>query len=103
MKKQTICITYNGTVISNDNNVLNENRITICTSEEADSRIIRHAINLGVNDYKEFSIETVDSDVVVLSFGYANIVKDAGVEKFSVVYGPREKYFDVFDNLSYFG
>ena len=103
MKKQTICITYNGTVISNDNNVLNENRITICTSEEADSRIIRHAMNLGVNDYKEFSIETVDSDVVILSFGYANIVKDAGVEKFSVVYGPREKYFDVFDNLSYFG
>ena len=36
------------------------------------------------------------------SFGYANTVKDAGVEKFSLVYGPKEKYFDVFDNLSYF-
>ena len=45
----------------------------------------------------------VDSDFVVLSFGYANIVKDAGVEKFSVVYRPKEKYFDVLDNLSYFG
>ena len=49
------------------------------------------------------SIETVDSDVVVLSFCYANIVKDSGVEKLSVVYGPKDKYFDVFDNLSYFG
>ena len=102
MKKQTICITNNDTVIWNDNTVLNENLITICTSDEADYRIIRHAINLGVNDYKEVSIETVDSGAVVLSFGYAKIVKDAGVEKISVVYGPKEKYFDVFDNLSYF-
>ena len=47
--------------------------------------------------------ETVDSEVVVLSFDYAKIVKDAGTEKFSVVYGAKEKYFDVFDNLSYFG
>ena len=47
-------------------------------------------------------IETVDSDVVALSLGYANIVKDAGVEKFSVVCGTKEKYSDVSDNLSYF-
>ena len=39
----------------------------------------------------------------MLSIGYAKIVKDADVEKVSVVYGPKEKYFDVFDNLSYFG
>ena len=43
-----------------------------------------------VNDYKEISIENFDSDFVVLSFDYANIVKDAGVEKYSVVYGPKE-------------
>ena len=35
--KHTICITYNDIFISNDNNVLNENLITVCTSEEADS------------------------------------------------------------------
>ena len=45
----------------------------------------------------------VDNDVVVLSFGYAKIVKYAGFETFSVVYGPKETYFDVFDNLSYLG
>ena len=38
----------------------------------------------------------------MLSFGYGNIVKDAGFEKFYLVYGRKEKYFDVFDNLSYF-
>ena len=37
---QMIYITYNYTVISNDNNVQTENLITIFTSEEADSRII---------------------------------------------------------------
>ena len=91
--KQTICITYNDTVISNDNNVPNESLITVCANKEADSRIILHAINLVVNGYKDFSIETVDSDVVVLPFGCANIVKDAGVEKFSVVCGPKKKHF----------
>ena len=33
----------------------------------------------------------------MLSFGYANIVKDAGVEKFSVVYGPL--YFNYIYNI----
>ena len=32
----------------------------------------------------------IDRYVIVLSFGYANIVKDAGVETFSVIYGPEE-------------
>ena len=84
-----ICITYNDTVISNDNNVLNENLITACASEETDSRIIRHAINLRVNDYKKVSIQTVDSDVVVLSYGCANIVNDAGFANFSKVCGTK--------------
>ena len=66
-------------------------------------QIIRHAANFGVNDYKEILTETVEIDVVVLSIGYANIGKHAGVEKFSVVYGPNEKFFDVFHNFSYFG
>ena len=102
---QKIYITNNDRVISNDNNVLTENLIiiTVCTSEEADSRIIWHAVNLGVNNCKKDSIQTVDSDFVALTFGYANIVKNAGVETFSVVYGPKETYIDVFDNLSYFG
>ena len=69
----------NDIVISKYNNAPTENLITVWTSEEADSRIIRHAINPGVNKYKEVSIHTADSDVVVLSFGYANIVKGAGV------------------------
>ena len=80
-----IYITYNNTVISNDNNVLTENLITVFTSKEAESRIIQHAIKLGVNNYKEVSIQKVDSDVVVVSFAYANIVEDACVETFSVV------------------
>ena len=42
------------TAISNNNNVVPKNLVTVCTSEEADSQIIRHAIFLGVNDGKEF-------------------------------------------------
>ena len=47
----------NDTVISKYNNAPTENLITVCTSEEADSRFIRRAINLGVNNYKEVSIK----------------------------------------------
>ena len=78
------------TAISNNNSVVPKNLVTVCTSEEADSQIIRHAIFLGVNDGKEVLIPTVDSDVVVLSFGYAIIVKDVGVERFYVVYKPTK-------------
>ena len=48
-------------------------------------------------------IQTVDSDVVVLSFGYAKLVKDAVVETFSVIFWTKETYFYVFDNFSCFG
>ena len=48
-------------------------------------------------------IQTVDSDVVVLSFGYAKLVKDAVVETFSVIFWQKETYFYVFDNFSCFG
>ena len=48
-------------------------------------------------------IQTVDSDVVVISFGYAKLVKDAVVETFSVIFWPKETYFYVFDNFSCFG
>ena len=64
---------------------------------------VLHIMTQSFQTITTVSIETVDSDVVVLSFCYANIVKDPGVEKFSLVYGPKDKYFDVFDNLSYFG
>ena len=64
---------------------------------------VLHIMTQSFQTITTVSIETVDSDVVVLSFCYANIVKDPGVEKFSLVYGPKDKYFDVFDNLRYFG
>ena len=51
----------------------------VCTSEQADTQITQPI-------YREAFIQTFESDVVVLSFGYANIVKDAGFETFSVVY-----------------
>ena len=34
---RALFITCNGIVISNDNNILTENVITVCTSEQADS------------------------------------------------------------------
>ena len=69
---QTICITYGDTVISSDNNVLTENLITVCTSEEADSRIIRHSTNLELTTarrfrYKRFTVILLYYPLVMLT------------------------------------
>ena len=100
---QILCITYDDTVIFNYENILTENLINICKVEEADPRIIRHAINSAQNGFKEIQIRTIDSDVVVLCFGYVSILKNFDVNKFYVAYGPKEIYFDVFENLDVLG
>ena len=78
---------------------MTENLINVCKIEEEDPRIIRYAINSAQNGFKEIQIRTIDSDVVVLCFGYVSILKNLDVNKFCMAYGPKETYFDVFENL----
>ena len=42
------------------------------SSEEADPSIVRHVINLGKKGYTNVQVKTVDSDVVILCFTYAD-------------------------------
>ena len=101
---QILCATYKQqTILSNQLHVITEESIANCSCEEADARIIRHAINLGRNGYKNVQIQTVDNNVLVLSLGYAKQLKDAGLEQLFVNYGPIRVYYNVFKNLSYLG
>ena len=102
-ESQVLCVTYRNGILSNYPELLNEESIANCSSEEADPRIIRHAINLGRNGYKNVQIQTVDSDILILSFGYAGISKDVGIEKLFVIYGPNRKCYDIFENMNHFG
>ena len=48
----------------------NEVSITSCQSEEADQRIIRHALHCILEQYKKVVVRTVDTDVLILLISY---------------------------------
>ena len=51
--------------------LLSKEDISNCTSEEADPRLIRHAINQAKNGFEDITIRTVDSDVFILTLAYS--------------------------------
>ena len=83
-------------IISNSEAVLPEIDINQCSNEEANPRIVCHVINLGKKGYTNVQVKTVDRDVVILCLTYADI------ESFLVVYGPKDKKVDIFDNFNKF-
>ena len=60
----SLVVTFNDSILSNV--VLHEALISPCTSEEADQRIIRHAINLADKGYQHIQIRSEDTDVIIL-------------------------------------
>ena len=69
--------------------------IKSCTAEEADPRIIRHAINQVKNGINCITIETVDSDVLVLSISNIQKILEAGA--FSVFVRLLHKEYDIIE------
>ena len=59
-------VTLNGNLLTNENDLLVQNKINYCTAEEADPRLIRYEINQEANDW-ENTIRNVDSDILVPS------------------------------------
>ena len=72
---------------------MSETDINQCSNEEADPRIVRHVINLGKKGYTNVQVKTVDRDVVTMS---------NGIKSFLVVYGPKDKKIDLFNNFNKF-
>lgn len=85
-----MCVTLDNSVISNEEGVLGEDLINNCPSEEADPRLIRHAINLGKRGYMHIHVKTVDTDVVVLSG------TGTGVSQFFIDFG-NGRFFDILE------
>ena len=102
-KESILTVTVGDTIISNSDQVLKETDISFCSSEEADARMIRHAINLGKQGYKYVTVVTVDCDVVMLGLSYADIVKSNNVNHFYIRYGPKQKVIDIFQNFERLG
>ena len=71
-------VTFNDGILTNDDNLSLQMDISCCTAEEADPRIIRHAINQANNGVKTIRIETIDTDVLVLSLSHVGSMIQAG-------------------------
>ena len=58
-KSQIIVVNFNETISSNDELLLSEEDISNCISEEADPRLIRHAISQANNGFQDITIRTL--------------------------------------------
>ena len=78
-----LVVTFNDSILSST--MLQESMISPCTSEEADQRIIHHVINLANIGYQCIQIRTVDTDVLILSIAYSEIIFSKGVSMFHLI------------------
>ena len=84
-------MTFNDSILSNA--VLHEPLISSCTSEVADQRIICHAINLADKGYQHIQIHSTDTDVIILSIAYSEIIFSKGVNVLNVNCGSGKFYY----------
>ena len=63
---QLLTITYGDTITSNEQELLTNRRINCCTSEEGDTRLVRHVICRVETGCDPVVVRTVDTDVLVL-------------------------------------
>ena len=84
---QVLIVTLNDGICSIKEYVFTEELIAYCNVEEADARLIRHAINLSKQGYENIFIYKVDSDVLLLSTAYGNKMIENGTEFINVNLG----------------
>ena len=81
-KSPIFVVTFNDTILTNDLDLVTQTDINYSIAEEADPRLIRHAINQGSNNLKNIVIKTVDTDVLLLAIAYCNRLISFGVKSF---------------------
>ena len=72
-----LVVTFGDYILSSTGKYLTYKDIMLCTSEEADARLIRHALSCVKDGSERVVIRTVDTDVVVLLIGYVHLMEDA--------------------------
>ena len=63
-----------------------------CTAEEADQRLVRHALNMIKSGYKNVLVRTIDTDVLVLLLAHIPQVDDVNIHAYLV---NSDKFYDV--------
>ncbi len=64
-------------------------QIAPCTHEEADTRMLLHAVDAARKGFKKITLLTVDTDVVVLAIAH---VSELGIEELWVAFGTGKNF-----------
>ena len=82
--EKCIAVTQKNIVLAlNHHDIL---RLSPCTHEEADTRIILHTADMARAGHKSILIRTVDSDVVVIATAHFHTIKMNGLEQLWVAF-----------------
>ena len=73
---QLLTITYGDTITSNEQELLTNRRINCCTSEEDDTRLVRHVICRVETGCNHVVVRTVDTDVLVLIISHSPFLNE---------------------------
>ena len=100
---QTLVVTYKDSILSlptSQSASLSSSSIGQCQSEEADQRVVRHAMQCfnDSSDYEEFLIRSGDTDVIILlAANLAPLIHNDTKKKvfFQMVSTSSQKIFDV--------
>ena len=64
--------------------VLTSSNLALCTHEEADTRLMNHALDMSLRCHQHIEIRTNDTDVIVLAL---SVVSTFPIDEFWMTYG----------------
>ena len=94
---KSLTITHGDTVKSTNIALLNDVRINSCTSEEADARLVRHAISCVESSYDMVVVRTVDTDVLILLMSSWPYMSELGPSQVYSLMGKESKNLKLYD------
>ena len=95
---QCLNITYGDTIKSTKQELLTNRRINCCTSEEADARLVRHAICCVEIGCDPVVVRTVDTYVLVLMISYSPFMNEiSNSTRVFATMGSSSKQIKVYD------
>ena len=92
MSTKILVFTHKNSILSNSGTIMTQDDLLNCNSEEADQRLVRHAINCAINQIATIAVFTYNTDVIILLLSVSHLVTEVSLSKSTVycVFGMGE-------------
>ena len=102
-----ICVTQNDTIMSVPTAVNDEIFQISSTAEEADQKIVRHALRCIRSGYSDIVVQSIDTDVLVLLLAYVaktlELMDDSVLNVYFTLVTANPKWFDIISLVNHLG